>query len=121
MMKHHIAKDEPLWWALFSAGGICFAMLVPAAILVFGLLMPMGIIPASAFDYESLRGLGLGWPGLIFAGGVIALPAFHALHRIRHSCADLMLGKESVNKVWAYGLASLMSLMAVGVVLVNLF
>ena len=38
------AYDEPLWWGLFSAGGVCFAVVLPAVILFIGLLLPLGLL-----------------------------------------------------------------------------
>lgn len=46
------AYDEPLWWGLFSAGGVCFAVVLPAVILFIGLLLPLGLLPAEALGHE---------------------------------------------------------------------
>lgn len=36
---------EPLWWVLFSAGGVVAAFLVPAHIVLTGLAMPLDWVP----------------------------------------------------------------------------
>lgn len=80
---------EPVWWGLFSAGGVCFAVLVPSVALVFGLLWPLGVVDVSFTTlqawYQSL------W-GLVFTAVAISLPAFHAAHRIRHGLHDMKIG-----------------------------
>lgn len=105
-------SDEPIWWGLFSAGGVCFAMFVPAAILFIALLIPAGIMAPEAVSFERARSMVFSLPGLIFIGVVICLPLFHAAHRIRHGLHDLKLGKEHVNKSVTYGSAALLSALA---------
>lgn len=105
-------SNEPIWWALFSAGGVCFAVFVPAAILFIALLIPMGILPTEILSYEYSRALLFNFSGLIFIGVVICLPLFHAVHRIRHGLHDLKLGNDKLNKVVAYGSAIFLSAVA---------
>lgn len=118
-MSHKVAKDEALWWGLFSAGGICFAIFVPAAALLFGVLMPMGMVSESAVDFETMRALAFSFAGFIFTGAVIVLPLFHSLHRIRHSCGDIKFGCEGFNKLWCYLAAIVLSVAALYVVIAN--
>lgn len=80
---------EPLWWGLFSAGGVCFAVLIPAVVLIFGLLWPLGVIE---LEFARLSAMHQSIWGLLFTGAVICLPAFHAAHRIRHGMHDLKIG-----------------------------
>lgn len=112
---------EPVWWALFSAGGVCFAVFVPAAILFIALLYPLGILPAETFDVERSRAMLFSFFGLIFVGAVICLPSFHAAHRIRHGLNDLKLGGDKTNRTITYSLASLFSLLALILVLLGIF
>lgn len=81
---------EPLWWGLFSAGGVCVALFVPAVVIVFGMLWPLGVID---LDLAQLAGWYQGVWGLVFTVLVICLPAFHAAHRIRHGLYDLRISK----------------------------
>lgn len=118
-------SDEPVWWALFSAGGVCFAVVVPGAILTLALLPAFGGIMAdnlsyariSALLYQSLWGLA----GLAFVGSVICLPLFHAAHRIHHGLHDLQLGGGLLSKVTCYGLAALGSAAAIGLLIQGWF
>lgn len=105
-------SDEPIWWGLFSAGGVCFAVFVPAAILFIALLIPAGVVAPEALSFARARSLVFGLPGLIFIGVVICLPLFHAAHRIRHGLHDLKLGGELPNKIATYGSAALLSALA---------
>ncbi|MCC5878803.1 MAG: fumarate reductase subunit D [Idiomarina sp.] len=100
---------EPLWWSLFSAGGVCFAVFVPAVALVFGVLVPLGVIEVS---FVELVGWYQGIWGLIFTGAVLCLPAFHAAHRIRHGLHDLKLGGGSTSAFICYGVAAVFSFTA---------
>ena len=102
-------SDEPIWWGLFSAGGVCFAVFAPAAILFIALLIPAGIIAPEALSFERARSMVFSLPGLIFIGVVVCLPLFHAAHRIRHGLHDLKLGNEKANKMVTYGSAALLS------------
>ncbi|SEL73103.1 fumarate reductase subunit FrdD [Halomonas daqiaonensis] len=105
-------SDEPIWWGLFSAGGVCFAVFVPAAILFIALLIPAGIMAPEALSFERAESMIFSLPGLIFIGVVVCLPLFHAAHRIRHGLHDLKLGKEQLNKIVTYGSAALLSALA---------
>lgn len=105
-------SDEPIWWGLFSAGGVCFAVFAPAAILFIALLVPTGIIAPEALSFERARSMVFSLPGLIFIGVVVCLPLFHAAHRIRHGLHDLKLGNEKPNKIVTYGSAALLSALA---------
>lgn len=108
------AFDEPLWWGLFSAGGVCFAVFAPAAILFIALLAPLGVV---TLDAERARSLLFGLPGLVFVGAIMCLPWFHAAHRIRHGLHDLRLGRDGSIKWLTYGGAALLNAVALGGVL----
>jgi len=109
-------SDEPIWWALFSAGGVCFAVVIPGALLSLAVLYPLGLIPAEMLSYERIHYMvfeaffGLG--GLAFVGAAICLPLFHAVHRIHHGLHDLQWAHGLVAKVLCYGAAILLSVIA---------
>ena len=46
------ASNEPLFWSLFSAGGMVAAMIIPVLIIVTGLL-----VPADAIGFDHLQTL----------------------------------------------------------------
>lgn len=103
MAKLHL---EPLWWGLFSAGGVCFAVFVPAALLVFGVLWPLGVLELS---FAQLQQYYFSIWGLLFSGAVVCLPLFHAAHRIRHGLLDLKVHRDKLAVVVCYGMAALLS------------
>lgn len=108
--KHAVRRsDEPIWWALFSGGGVCFAVFVPAAIFFLALALPLGWIELN--HAQAQRAFGSIF-ALVFVGAVIALPAFHAAHRIRHALYDLKFTARSLIKWTSYGLAAVASVYA---------
>lgn len=114
-MKPLHRSDEPIWWALFSVGGVCFAVVVPGAILVLGVLAPLGLLPTStgSITYQQINTLMVEhfWalPGLAFVVATVCLPLFHAAHRIHHGGHDLRLHLGGVGKWLCYGGAAVVS------------
>ena len=64
-----------------------------------------------------------GWASLmivlLFIGAAVCLPLFNAAHRLRHGLFDLSLGQDTRNKWLMYGLAALLSLLALALVAVG--
>lgn len=114
------AYDESLWWGLFSAGGVCFAVFLPAVILLVGIALPLGLLPSGALDHARASRLLFSLPGILFVGAVVCLPLFHAFHRLRHGLIDLRLGRDGFNKAVMYGLAALLSVAALALVALGL-
>lgn len=104
--KQFKRSDEPLWWGLFSAGGVCFAVFLPSVILFYGLLLPLGV---ASLDYQTASAWFFSFWGLVFVGATLILPAFHSLHRIRHTLHDLKIGQHGLVKLLSMGLAALIS------------
>lgn len=101
---------EPLWWGLFSAGGVCVAVFVPAVVVVFGILWPFGAIE---LDPAQLVRWYQGFWGLVFTVLVICLPALHAAHRIRHGLYDLRISQgRGYTSYVCYGSAIAISALA---------
>jgi fumarate reductase subunit D len=95
--------SDPFWWILFSAGGVVAAFLVPVHILVNGLAIPLGWIPAS-----HARMLGLVSHPIVklYLFVLIALPLYHWAHRFRFVLEDLGLhGVRTLLAVLCYGAA----------------
>ncbi|MFW6061992.1 MAG: fumarate reductase subunit FrdD [Planctomycetota bacterium] len=81
-------SNKPLIWLPFAAGGTIAAFLLPAMALVT-LLAALGLLPDQAFAFERMRALvdhPLGKLGLLV---VLALPLWHAAHRLRMTLQDL--------------------------------
>ena len=96
--------SEPLWWALFSAGGVVAAFLVPIHLFLHSLAAPLGWAPAKAISYERMVAL-VGHPLVkIYLLLVIALPLYHWAHRFRFILLDLGIkGLRKPIAVLCYG------------------
>ncbi len=79
-------SNEPLFWALFSAGGMVTALLFPILIVVTGF-----IVPAEGIEFGGLDSLFGNALIRLIVFGVAFVTFFHAAHRIRHTLKDLGL------------------------------
>lgn len=76
---------EPLWWALFSAGGVVAAFLVPVHIFIFGFAVPLGWLVDTGAIYRHV------WVKL-YLFVLISLPLYHWAHRFYFTVNDMHLG-----------------------------
>jgi fumarate reductase subunit D len=82
-------SNEPIWWSLFSAGGVVAALLMPIHILLTGIAWPLGLLPPETMDYSRWQSL-LGNPLIrLYCFVLISLPLFHWAHRFRYALMDL--------------------------------
>ena len=99
-------SNEPIWWSLFSAGGVVAALLVPIHIFLTGIAWPLGILPAGALGFSRMQGL-LSHPIIrLYCFVLISLPLFHWAHRFRFMLVDI--GLKSIHTLIAvlcYGAA----------------
>ena len=98
-------ETEPIYWTLFSAGGVVAAMLLPVQLFLFGLAVPLGLIR------------GPGYPALLhllhlpltrlYLFVLCSLPLFHFAHRFRYTLYDGLQIKHLNEVVFAccYGVA----------------
>lgn len=87
-MKTLLLKLEPIVWALFGAGMMVTALLMPGWLLVVGVAGPMDVLSADALSYERMLGL-FGHPiGRLIGAAAIALPLWGGAHHIRHLAID---------------------------------
>lgn len=79
-------SNEPLAWALFSAGGAVAALLMPVLLFLYGLAFPLGWLdppgyrPTLALVSHPLTRL------VVF--GLCVLSLFHSAHRFRYTLYD---------------------------------
>jgi fumarate reductase subunit D len=103
---------EPLLWLMFSAGGVLAAMMIPILVLFFGILFPLGVLPAPSYSY--LQGVlrhPLSFPVLFV---LCCLSLIHAAHRFRYTLYDGLQIKhmnEMIN-LFCYGGAIFGSIVA---------
>jgi len=99
-------SNEPIWWSLFSAGGVVAALLVPVLILITGIAWPLGLLPGDALEFARMQAL-LSHPlTRVFCFVLISLPLFHWAHRFRFTLVDV--GLKSIHTLIAvlcYGAA----------------
>lgn len=76
---------EPLWWGLFSAGGVIAAFLIPIHIVIVGFAVPLGLIADTGKLYQT-------WWVKLYLFALIALPLYHWAHRFHFTLKDMKLG-----------------------------
>ncbi|HET9743199.1 MAG TPA: fumarate reductase subunit FrdD [Terriglobales bacterium] len=99
------ASNEPIFWTLFSAGGVVAALLLPIQLLIFGLAAPLGWLPG--VSYSSLAVLMHSPITRIYFFVLCSLPLFHFAHRFRYTLYDGLQIKHLNEVVFAgcYGAA----------------
>jgi len=93
-------SNKPILWLPFAAGGLVAALIIPVLILITGVLMPLGILP---LPYEKMAAFVHNPLGKLILFGTVALPAWHAAHRLRMTAHDLGFGDGVAVKVTCYG------------------
>ncbi|PMH42133.1 fumarate reductase [Vibrio sp. 10N.286.49.B3] len=106
-------SDEPVWWGLFGAGGSWFAMITPVTIFVLGILVPLGIISPEAMSYDRVADFATSFIGALFVIGSLALPMWHAMHRVHHGLHDIKIHVGVAGKIVCYFIAALISSLAI--------
>jgi len=103
---------EPLLWLMFSAGGVLAAMMIPILVLFFGVLFPLGVLPAPDFGhFQGVLRHPLSFPVLFV---LCLLSLIHAAHRFRYTLYDGLQIKhlnEMIN-LFCYGGAIFGSIVA---------
>jgi fumarate reductase subunit D len=102
-----VAKsNEPIWWSLFSAGGVVAAFLIPIHIILTGIAWPLGLLPPAALEYSRIQSLLANPVVRLYCFILISLPLFHWAHRFRFTLMDLGLhGMNTLLAVLCYGAA----------------
>src|SRR3954467_5458841 len=72
---------EPFVWLLFSAGGVVAALVLPVLVVLFGVAIPLGWVPAP--DHAHLLAVLRNPLTRLGLFGVCALALVHAAHRLR--------------------------------------
>jgi succinate dehydrogenase subunit D len=93
-------SNKPMLWFPFAAGGLVAALIVPALIVVTGLLLPFGIMH---LPYDKMLSFAHNPIGKLILFGTVALSAWHAAHRLRMTAHDLGLGGGLLVKAACYG------------------
>jgi fumarate reductase subunit D len=108
-------SNKPLLWLPFAGGGLVAALVTPVLILITGVLVPLGLVH---LHYETIAAFAHNPIGKLMLFGAVALPAWHAAHRLRMTAHDLGLGGGIAVKGACYGTAGLLILAAAGALIV---
>jgi fumarate reductase subunit D len=107
-------SSKPILWLPFAGGGLVAALIIPVLILITGVLVPLGMV---YLPYEKMTAFAQNPLGKLILFGTVALPAWHAAHRLRMTAHDLGLGGGAVVKALCYGSAGVLILAAAGALL----
>jgi fumarate reductase subunit D len=99
-------SNAPVFWLLFGAGGMLSALLGTMLVFITGIAAPLGWPWGSGMlSYPRVLSLAQHWIGKGFLFVVIALFAWHAVHRIFHSLHDVGVRTGTAAKLACYGTA----------------
>jgi fumarate reductase subunit D len=100
-------SHEPVFWALFGAGGMLSALFGPALVLATGLAVPLGWLPADTLSPARVLALAQHPLGKLALLVLLSTFLFHACHRLLHSLHDLGWHTGRGAAVLFYGFATL--------------
>src|SRR3989337_4271224 len=105
-LNNAIKSLDPVWWSIFGLGGVIAAFLLPAHIIIQGILIPAGILPQDLLNYYRVAGL-ISHPIVkIYFLAIICFPLYHAAHLIRMTLEDLRIHwLENLPPILCYGAA----------------
>jgi fumarate reductase subunit D len=106
-------SNAPIFWLLFGAGGMLSALLGTVLVFITGIAVPLGWpLPGDLLAYPRMLAFAQNWLGKAFLFVVIALFAWHAMHRILHSLHDVGIPIGTASKLACYGTALLLTVVA---------
>lgn len=107
-------RTEGLIWALFAQSAVLTALLVPAHILVQGVLGPLGIVPSFDQHYSTFAGALSNWLVKIYLLVLFGSAFWVFAHRVRYTLMEVGVpgGKQRLGLV-TYGVAAAATLVAV--------
>lgn len=104
-MNYRKDTKEPFWWGMFSAGGVVAALLVPIHILLDGLAVPLAWIEPGDLSHGRMQALIDSPLVRVYLFVLLAMPLFHAAHRIRFTLHELGIRAHMPVAVLCYGVA----------------
>ena len=105
MRRWERRSNEPVRWALFAAGGQLGVLLMPALVIVVGILVPFGVVGDAAETYALLAGLLTDPVVSLLVLAVLAVVLWHCCHRAYHMLHDLQIDPPEIVRALTYGFA----------------
>jgi fumarate reductase subunit D len=106
-------RSEGLFWALFAQSAVLTALIVPAHILIQGILGPLGLVPAFDQHYGTFAGALANWLVKLYLFVLFGASFWVFAHRVRYTLMEVGVpgGKQRLGIV-TYGLAAVATLVA---------
>ncbi|GAB2453502.1 fumarate reductase subunit FrdD [Xylanimonas ulmi] len=105
MRRWESRNNESVMWALFAGGGQLAVLVMPAVVIVFGVIVPFEVFGDAATTYRSLAGVAT-HPAASFAIlATLGVILWHCCHRGYHALHDLHLNPPEIVRAATYGLA----------------
>lgn len=106
-------RSEGLFWALFAQSAVLTALIVPAHILVQGILGPLGVVPVFDQHYSTFAGALANWLVKLYLFILFGSAFWVFAHRVRYTLMEVGVpgGKQRLGMV-TYGVAGLATLAA---------
>lgn len=119
-MRAFLLKIEPLIWLMFGQGILIGTMLLTGWILVVGLLIPLGMVDASALSYDRAYALataslfGFLPVGKLVLAALLVLPLWKGAHHVRSLHVDFGgAERDGIVGTLLYGIALVGSIVGV--------
>ena len=112
-MSHEVRKPGPnriqgLLWAAFANAAVLSALIVPAHILVQGILGPLGVVPSFDQHYTTFVSAVDNWLVKIYLLVLVVVCLYVFAHRIRYVMMELAIpGNKLIFGMFTGGLAAL--------------
>ena len=110
-------SNAPIFWLMFGAGGMLSALFGSALVFITGIAVPLGWIGPGLMSHARMTALAQNPIGKLALFAVLALFAWHAVHRIYHSLHDLGVHTGALAKALCYGSALVITLIAASALL----
>jgi fumarate reductase subunit D len=80
-----IPPKELVFWALFSAGGMVTAFLIPIHVAILGIAFAAGWLPDDALSYQRVLDFARHPLAKLYLGILVVMPLYHWAHRFRYA------------------------------------
>lgn len=113
MDKKHL---KPIYWGLFAGGGTLAALILPALIVLFGVLLPFGLIGFPPTLHTHWQGFVSRWWVFIPLALILFMLLWHTVHRLYYILHDMHIhvGNKTRWSLYAFALLILVLTLVCG-------